>query len=157
MPNSNNSPYLTDLQLELHVDNFSTAEQFYQLLGFQPVYSEEQYRVISRGRTVINLYGGDERVYSHSFFSQYSPHSPRGLGVEIIIFVDELDAVFDRISKSATVQAPIRLRPWGVRDFRIVDPFGYYLRISEPYNTVERTTPSTALPESKTESKTESQ
>jgi uncharacterized glyoxalase superfamily protein PhnB len=25
---------------------------------------------------------------------------------------------------------PLRERPWGLRDFRVVDPDGYYLRIT---------------------------
>jgi len=29
------------------------------------------------------------------------------------------------------VVEPLRMRPWGARDFRIADPFGYYLRITE--------------------------
>jgi len=24
------------------------------------------------------------------------------------------------------------MKPWGKKDFRIIDPFGFYLRISEP-------------------------
>jgi hypothetical protein len=28
------------------------------------------------------------------------------------------------------VVEPIRTQPWGLRDFRIVDPDGYYLRVT---------------------------
>jgi lactoylglutathione lyase len=28
--------------------------------------------------------------------------------------------------------APMQDRPWGLRDFRVADPDGYYLRITTP-------------------------
>lgn len=128
------APALTDLLVELHVPSFEPVEQFYGTLGFTPVRRETRYLVMRRERTILNFYGGDAAVGEHSYFGSYPHDTKRGYGVEIVIFVSDLDAVFDVAHQVAKVLAPPARRPWGCRDFRIEDPFGFYLRISEPYD-----------------------
>jgi hypothetical protein len=38
------------------------------------------------------------------------------------------------------------MQPWGVKDFRIEDPFGFYLRITERHNILD---PKYAVPTEK--------
>jgi predicted enzyme related to lactoylglutathione lyase len=53
------------------------------------------------------------------------------VGVEIVLEVDDLDEEFALVQQSGwPIDAPIVEQPWGLRDFRIVDPEGYYLRIT---------------------------
>ena len=55
----------------------------------------------------------------------------RGLGVEIVLEVDDVDGWRDRVVVSRyPILEPLRDRPWGLRDFRISDPDGYYLRVT---------------------------
>ena len=55
-------------------------------------------------------------------------------GVEIVIEVDDLEAERDHIvSKGCKLQAEIQTRSWGLTDFRLYDPDGYYLRITNRY------------------------
>ena len=55
----------------------------------------------------------------------------RGLGVEIVLEVDDVDGWRDRVAASGhPILEPLRDRPWGLRDFRISDPDGYYPRIT---------------------------
>lgn len=55
----------------------------------------------------------------------------RGLGVEIVLEVDDVDGWRDRVVASGhPIFEPLQDRPWGLRDFRISDPDGYYLRIT---------------------------
>lgn len=52
-------------------------------------------------------------------------------GVEIVFEVDDLDEERDFIvDKDWPLEADIKSQPWGLRDFRLVDPDGYYLRIT---------------------------
>ena len=45
--------------------------------------------------------------------------------------VEDIDALYGRVSSSGhPVFEPLQERPWGLRDFRIVDPDGYYLRLT---------------------------
>ena len=55
----------------------------------------------------------------------------RGLGVEIVIEVDDVEGWRERVADSGhPILEPLQERPWGLRDFRISDPDGYYLRIT---------------------------
>lgn len=55
----------------------------------------------------------------------------RDLGVEIVLEVDGLDGWRDRVAASGhPILEPLQERPWGLRNFRISDPDGYYLRIT---------------------------
>lgn len=52
-------------------------------------------------------------------------------GVEIVLEVDDLAAERDRIvSKGCALEDDIKLQPWGLKDFRLSDPDGYYLRVT---------------------------
>jgi len=54
-------------------------------------------------------------------------------GVELVLEVDDLDAEHGRISTTGwPMTEDLTLRPWGLRDFRLLDPDGYYWRITEP-------------------------
>ncbi|MCO8270430.1 hypothetical protein M1L60_07450 [Actinoplanes sp. TRM 88003] len=44
--------------------------------------------------------------------------------------LDELRALHEHCRRHATVSDELRLRPWGLHDFRLDDPDGYYLRIT---------------------------
>jgi lactoylglutathione lyase len=53
-------------------------------------------------------------------------------GVEVVIEVDELEAERNWVvEKGWVLDADIKLQDWGLRDFRITDPDGFYLRITE--------------------------
>lgn len=52
-------------------------------------------------------------------------------GVEIVIEVDDLAAERDAVLAAGHPLAEdIRARPWGLEDFRLFDPDGYYLRFT---------------------------
>lgn len=138
-------PIKNNLVLELHVPNFNEVKNFYSKLGFKNIYEEPVekelgYLVMKRkdeaGDTIINFYGGDERVYNHSFFRDFSKETRRGYEVEITIPVGNIDNYYQNVSphiKSNLVQ-DLKTKRWGERDFRLADPFGFYLRFTEPIN-----------------------
>src|SRR5690348_12418212 len=50
-------------------------------------------------------------------------------GVELVLEVDDVMAERDRVVAAGwPLEEDIEDRPWGLRDFRILDPAGYYLR-----------------------------
>ncbi len=52
-------------------------------------------------------------------------------GTEIVIDVDDVQAVRDHVRECAiTPVEDLTAREWGLTDFRITDPDGYYLRIT---------------------------
>ena len=65
------------------------------------------------------------------YFTRSIASQRRGLGVEIVMEVDDLGTAHRRVLDSGhPVFEPPQRRPWGLRDFRIVDPDGYYLRVT---------------------------
>lgn len=124
--------------VELHVSDFQQVLDFYGGLGFEVVWAEHDYLTMRLGQSTLCFYGGNEAVTSHSYFSNFPSDTKPGFAVEIIVFVDDLDANYERAKALGAVVGELRRRPWGVRDYRIADPFGFYLRISERYEIVER-------------------
>src|SRR5680860_1004259 len=48
-------------------------------------------------------------------------------GVEIVLEVDDVDAERERVvAQGWPLDADLVDRPWGLRDFRVLDPDGYY-------------------------------
>jgi predicted enzyme related to lactoylglutathione lyase len=127
------------IYLELHVPDFAPAKDFYMKLGFKIIWERAPegwsgYVVMERDGSVLCFWGGNAEIYTHPHFKQFPKDTPRGFGVEIVYSVPDIDVYYAEVQKFATVTEPLVTQPWGLRDFRITDPFGYYIRISEPHD-----------------------
>ena len=135
------TPALSDIILELHVPDFEKAKDFYRKLGFDVVWEREPegfkgYLVMKRNKSVLCFWAGNEDVYNHPYFKKWSKSTKRGFGVEVVIFVENIETFYKKVRKFVKVVEELKLQPWGDKDFGIQDPFGYYLRFSSPYNTL---------------------
>jgi lactoylglutathione lyase len=53
-------------------------------------------------------------------------------GVELVLEVDDVAGERDRVVAAGwPLEDDIQDRPWGLTDFRVLDPAGYYLRITD--------------------------
>ena len=135
-----------NLVVELHVPDFEKTKSFYGAFGFEiiseslPDAEGPGYLVMRRhdelGDTILNFYGGDERVYDQSFFKQFQRDTIRGYEIEITIPVKNIDAVYKQalLNQKQFIQRGLENksdREWQWRDFRMADPFGFYLRFTE--------------------------
>ena len=140
------NPVKNNLVIELHVPDLNRAKEFYSKLGFEvtmweaPSEKEQGYLTMTRkdiaGNTMLNFYGGDERVYNQSFFKQFSKDTRRGFEVSITIVTGEIDQLYQMAQenlKENIVREIAELSDHDHRwkDFRMVDPFGFYLRFTE--------------------------
>lgn len=131
-------PTRTDVLIELHVPDLAVAKRFYRRFGFSVDREEDArdgdgYLVLRRGESVLCFWGGTPAVREHPYFRSFRTTRKRGYGVEIVVPVDDLDAAY-RIARAAKcVVEPLALQAWGARDFRIEDPFGFYVRFTEPH------------------------
>lgn len=130
------------LQVELHVPDFEIVLDFYGKLGFKKVWHRSEntnadYLVMNRDGVIINFWPGNDRVYEQSYFKRFPKDTKRGYGVELVITVDDIDAYYEQVKTFANVVDPFVTRPWGLKDFRIEDPFGYYLRITERHDITD--------------------
>ena len=128
--------------VELHVAAFGPVTEFYGGLGFTVARDErgtdgDGYLVLRRGPNVLRFWPGSDAIERHEYFGTFPASTKRGYGVEIVIVVEDLDAVYAAARQFATIVAPLRDRPWGLRDFRLEDPNGYYVRITEPHDPLE--------------------
>jgi len=137
---------VNNLVLELHIPDFAPARDFYSLFGFKELKydptsgggSDLGYMVLRRedpiGETLINFYGDKEKVSQHARFRDFPADTPRGYAVEITIPVSEVEKLWEEAKgglRKEQISQPLTLKRWGKKDFRVVDPFGFYVRFTE--------------------------
>ena len=140
------APIRNNLVLELHVPDFEPAREFYGMFGFdEQSYdptsgggSDLGYLVLTRkdsvGDTMLNFYGDKDKVAKHAHFKDFPADTPRGYGVEITVPVSDVKSLWEKVIGQLVEDAisqPLTMKRWGKQDFRVVDPFGFYVRFTE--------------------------
>lgn len=145
----NSKEIRNNLVVELHVPDFDIAKKFYSILGFEiilehPITSTETgYLVMKRkddlGDTIINFYGGNDNVYNQSYFKNFPKDTKRGYAVSLTMPVFDIEKFYNEISPKIQNHIKQKIKDkkdkemtW--KDFRIEDPFGFYLRFTELIN-----------------------
>ncbi|HUW72097.1 MAG TPA: hypothetical protein VMV66_02855 [Candidatus Humimicrobiaceae bacterium] len=135
-----------NLVIELHVPDLEMVKGFYSKLGFEITLDDKLnekelgYLTMTRkdplGNTMLNFYGGDGRVYSQSFFKQFPKDTKRGYATEITITTGDIEKIYKKASRELKDNIARELKElkdhghkW--KDFRMVDPFGFYIRFTE--------------------------
>lgn len=136
---------LTDVTIELGVPDFKITKNFYSGLGFEVVWEEPPhgmngYLVMRLKESILCFFCGNNHVYNHPFFKNFPHNTIRGYGVEISIPVDDIDRYYETVKNKipqVNMFQSLKQQPWGKKDFRITDPFGYFIRFNEPWNVLE--------------------
>jgi catechol 2,3-dioxygenase-like lactoylglutathione lyase family enzyme len=121
-------------RLELFVEDLDASVAFYErALGFRVARREPEYASVRRGDAELGL-APISRLPARGAgpgFSQERLARDRGAGVEIVLEVEDLAAAEDAVQRAgfALIEPP-QERPWGLRDFRLADPDGYYVRVT---------------------------
>ena len=125
------------LRLELFVADLPRSVAWYAAaLGFSVVRHDPGYASLQRGDVVLGLgpiakLPADGARPGHT---QASLAHGRGAGVEVVLELDDPAAVEAAAARVAgtgwPLAEPLTDRPWGLRDFRVVDPDGYYVRVT---------------------------
>ncbi|WP_019152562.1 VOC family protein [Robertmurraya massiliosenegalensis] len=118
-------------RVELYVKDIEESLTFYQnIIGLQLFGRNERsgrfnYDCFSLLVTSVSVL--DEKHY----FSRNTEVNMKGKGVEFIIVVDELERVYERCCKyNYPIEVEVEQYPWEMRGFKIIDPDGYFLRIT---------------------------
>ena len=116
------------LRLELFVKDVAESVAFYRdVLGFVVESEAPDYVAMRLGDVVFGIGPQAGLPAGHHFSAALD--QPKGTGVEIVIEVHDIDALYGRVGAAGyPVSTPLKKRPWGLTDFRIVDPDGYFLR-----------------------------
>ncbi|PLR75460.1 lactoylglutathione lyase [Bacillus sp. V3-13] len=117
-------------RLELFVEDLQKSIEFYeQILGLEFVDKSETGAMIKQNDFALLL--TPDSVLNKNHFLRKGGLHPKGKGVEFIIVTDDIDRLFKRVlEKKYPVESTLTLQSWGMKDFRIVDPDGYYLRLT---------------------------
>jgi lactoylglutathione lyase len=121
------------LRLELFVEDMAASIAFYtQVLAFKVARHEPDYYASLRwGNAILGIGAVAKLPEEGGYFRRDISFHRRGLGVEIVLEVDDVEEWHARVTASGhPMFEPLQDRPWGLRDFRIADPDGYYLRIT---------------------------
>jgi uncharacterized glyoxalase superfamily protein PhnB len=117
-------------RLELFVKNLHTSRYFYEnVLGF-PVESSRENAVLLRYGS-FQLLITDESILSDNHYFKKLGASEKGKGVELILMPNDVERLYNHILKlNYPIETPLGQRDWGMTDFRLVDPDGYYWRVT---------------------------
>jgi len=77
-------------------------------------------------KTQIRRGGARTHPYGGLRLSRQPP-----IGVEIVFYSERLEDLHKALESGDYAPGTIRLQPWGELDFRVQDPDGYRVRISE--------------------------
>ncbi len=129
--------------LELHVPDFEKAKKFYKQLGFKVVWERKPedkkgYLVMKNENNILCFWPGNKEVWQQSYFKNFPKNTKRGYAVEVVIMTKDVEKLYKRCKKFAKITEDLRIKPWGLKDFRIEDPFGFYLRITEHHDILDR-------------------
>ncbi len=119
---------VVDSKFELFVTDAAESIRFYEVVGFSVAHAKpDGYTTLRSGHTVVALspvpWWLPLRVLG---FLRRPP-----IGTEIVLYSDGVDALREKLVAAGHSPSPVVLQRWGDRDFRITDPDGYYVRLSQ--------------------------
>ena len=114
---------------------------FEHVLGFRVVAREaHEYAELSRGETSLQL-AADDAPYWKPERPRLPPPGQRGSGVEIVLLVDNVDAVYRQAQQArADIVRPLADYPWHMRQFWVRHPDGYLIRPAQQILSVNPAT-----------------
>ena len=135
-------PAINHALLEIQVPDFVTVKKFYSKLGFQKIWERQPegfkgYLIMRLEDNILCFWGGNEHAYEQEYFKKFSKNATRGIGMEIVLMVKGIEKYFEKIKSHVEIFETLQKRPWGLKDFRVVDPFGFYLRFTSQHNILD--------------------
>lgn len=122
------SAQVVESKFELFVTNPGDSIRFYEVLGFTVAHAKpDGYSTLRSGGTVVAVSPVPWWLPLRLVGFLRSPP----IGTEIVFYTTRLQQLHEALVGAGHSPGPIALQPWGDRDFRITDPDGYYVRVSE--------------------------
>lgn len=122
-----------NLRLELFTSNMEKSVDFYTgVLDFKMEGSSinHSYQPVKKGNVTLGI-GPLRKLSEDHHFNPKDGTIQKGYGVELVLEVDNVTEVYEQVKSSGyPIHGPLKTQPWGLTDFRLVDPNGYYLRIT---------------------------
>ena len=115
-------------KFEFFASDCEESIRFYTSLGFKVAQKKpDGYTTLTSGSVVVALSPVSTWLPLRWFAFMRQPP----IGTEIVLYSDRVETLHAALEVAGYPPGPIQLQPWGDRDFRVRDPDGYYVRVSE--------------------------
>ena len=123
------------LSLELFVEAPEKSLDFYRrFLGFEIQGSASpEYTMLTNGDALIAINTRSALSSDHPLRIETGERA--GLGVEIVLKVADVEGAYRAAKESGWPLSDLALQPWGLRDFRLIDPDDYYVRVTSRHTS----------------------
>lgn len=116
------------LRLELFVGDVDASLTFYRdVLDFELTGENNTYKSLRFGESRLAVQDIRTLEPGHPL----AQSGKRGLGVKFVLEVGDVTALHGRMQKRWAQVTDLKRQAWGLTDFRVTDPDGYYWRITE--------------------------
>jgi len=121
------------LQVNLAVKDLQVSAAFYtETFGFKELSNDPGYILLQRNELVLGL-KTDELLWYPDPGEQPVESLTRGVGVELGLEISDIGHFHAQLQLAGVaIREPLTEQPWGATDFRMLDPDGYYWRITSP-------------------------
>ena len=119
------------LRLELFISDLQASLEFYErVLGFaKEAERPGGYTPLAKGSVRIALNLRSDLDEHHPV--RLAAHERPGRGVEIVLEVEDIETMYQHVvAEKWPRSAELRRQPWALTDFRVLDPDGYYWRVT---------------------------
>lgn len=120
-----------ELHVEFFVADLERSRDFYtRVLGFTITRQKDDgFTELRRGSAVLAL--NSDTILNRDHPARPAPNERIAKGIEIVLVAEDLDAAYAGVLASGwPLSTPMTDQPWGMTDFRIVDPDGCYIRVT---------------------------
>jgi catechol 2,3-dioxygenase-like lactoylglutathione lyase family enzyme len=120
-----------ELHVEFFVEDLARSREFYcAVLGFGIMRQKEDgFTELAQGAATLALNSLSILAPDHP--ARPGPQERIGKGVELVLLVEDLEEVYRHVLASGwPLSTPMTKQPWGMTDFRLIDPDGIYIRVS---------------------------
>jgi catechol 2,3-dioxygenase-like lactoylglutathione lyase family enzyme len=124
------------LHIEFFAEDLARSRDFYtRVLSFSVARQKaDGFTELRRGAATIAL--NDHKTLDRDHPTRPAAGERIGKGVEVVLVTDRLQEVYDHVLASGwPISTPLSEQPWGMTDFRLVDPDGIYIRVTAPIDS----------------------
>ncbi len=116
-PSEGSQPTFLGIAPRFVVRNLEQALAFYEQLGFQTTYRDEDFAIVERDKVSLHL--------------NYFQDLPTGKHSVCWIASTDIDALYQQYRPVEARQAPLQTQPWGFKEFTMNDPSGNLIIFAE--------------------------
>ncbi|KAB2331733.1 MULTISPECIES: VOC family protein [Bacillaceae] len=118
-------------RIEFFVNDIEKSIFFYQNLLKLELSQQGEKSVSFISNESFLLLTSIEVLDDNHYFKKHN-FAKMGGGVEFIIITDQVEEIYKNIKQKNpnSIESDLKLQTWGMLDFRVIDPDGYYIRVS---------------------------